>query len=137
MQKIHKNITIDNDLSIIWFHTNNKTHQSVPPLILLVPIFTGYFKLLSYKIRIDYKGKFNLKKISSISECELNFSQKSITMQSLGRKIVLDNNNILQFSEDAGFKSVIDFWAFYEEMYRDIIQKDDNFCVQFLVIYSV
>lgn len=137
MQKIHKYITIDEDIRVLWFHSENQNYQLNFPTFILVPKFSNYMKLLNHTIRIDYKGKFKLKNISTISECEINFSLKNIMVKSLGQKVKLNEKNILQFGEDAGFNDIDKFWSYYEEMYRDIIVKDDNFTVELLVIYCV
>lgn len=137
MQKIHKYITIDSDIKVLWFHSENQNYQLNFPTFILVPKFSGFMKLLNHTIRIDHKGKFKLKNISTISECEINFSQKTISMKSMGQTVKLDEKNVLQFGEDAGFNDISKFWAYYEEMYRDIIIKDDNFTLELLVIYCV
>lgn len=135
MQKIHKYITIDEEIRVLWFHIENQNYQLNFPTFILIPKFISYMKLLNHTIRIDNKGKFKLKNISTISECEINFSQKSIKMKSMGQVISLNEINVLQFGEDAGFNDISKFWNFYEEMYKDIILKDDNFTIELLVIY--
>jgi len=137
MPKIYKNISVDEEIKVLWFHNRIENNTFHYPMFLLIPKFANYMKLVSYTIRIENKSKFQLKNISSIYECEINFSKKSITMKSLGQKVNLDQKNILQFGEDAGFIDIDRFWAFYEEMYRDIILKDEHFSVEFLVVYCV
>lgn len=137
MTKIHKNINIDEEIKVLWFHNRVEKQQFTYPMFLLIPKFKNYTKLLSYTIRIENKSKFQLKNISSISECEIDFSMKSVYMKSMGQRVKLDDKNLLQFGEDAGFSEIDKFWAFYEAMYNDIILKDDNFTAEFLVVYCV
>lgn len=137
MQKIHKYITIDSDIRVLWFHCENQDYQLNFPTFILVPKFRNYLKLLNHTVRIDHKGKFKLKNISSIAECEIDFSLKNIYINSMGQRIKLDSNNLFQFSEDAGFNDINKFWSYYEAMYRDIIVEDDNFTLELFIIYCV
>lgn len=137
MRKIHKNITIDKQNNIIWFHVTNLITSKFNPNIVLIPVIERFTQLNSYIVRIEENKIFKLRNISSISECEINFSTKKVNIFALGRNVEVNQNYLQQFAIDCGFDSVGAFFGFYEEFYRDLIHKDDNFSIKLLIIYCV